>query len=72
MKKSILYLTFLAAISLPVFAQKTDDKSAVLAVVNQLFAEMAAANPQGIIDLHTGPESQLAGIRKMKDGKMRL
>jgi hypothetical protein len=54
-----------------VVAQKTDDKSAVLAVVNQLFAEMAAANPAGIIDLHT-PESQLAAIRKTKDGKMRL
>src|SRR5204863_7795145 len=44
---------------------------AVLAVVNQLFAEMAEASPQRIIDLHTGPASQLAGIRKMKDSKMR-
>ena len=51
---------------------QTDDKKAVLAVVDKLFAEMAAANPQGIVDLHTGPESQLAAIRKLKDGKTRL
>jgi hypothetical protein len=72
MKKSILFLLLLSLSSFPAVAQKTDDKAAVLAVVNKLFDEMAAANPQGIIDLHTGPESQLAGIRKMKDGKMRL
>jgi hypothetical protein len=72
MKNSILLLVLVAIASLPVIAQKNDDKAAVLAVVNKLFDEMAAANPQGIIDLHTGPESQLAGIRKLKDGKMRL
>jgi hypothetical protein len=72
MKKTILFLALIAIVSLPAIAQKNDDKAAVLAVVNKLFDEMAAANPRGIIDLHTGAESQLAGIRKMKDGKMRL
>jgi hypothetical protein len=72
MKKTILFLVLITFTSIPAVAQKSDDKAAVLAVVNKLFDEMAAANPQGIIDLHTGPESQLAGIRKLKDGKMRL
>lgn len=71
MKKTLLIFIF-AALASVVSAQKTDDKAAVLAVVNQLFAEMAAANPSGIIDLHTGANSQLAGIRKTKDGKTRL
>ncbi|MEO8648798.1 MAG: hypothetical protein ABI539_06495 [Acidobacteriota bacterium] len=53
-------------------AAQTDDKKAVLAVVDKLFSEMAAANPQGIINLHTGPEAQLAAVRKLKDGKIRL
>src|SRR5215213_9532775 len=72
MKKTIFSLLIVSLLTVPAFAQKTNDKAAVLAVVNKLFDEMAAANPQGIIDLHTGPESQLAGVRKMKDGKMRL
>ncbi|MCC7308340.1 MAG: hypothetical protein IT173_12300 [Acidobacteria bacterium] len=72
MHKIIKLLLAMAVLSFTVAAQKSDDRSAALGVVNKLFDEMAAANPQGIIDLHTGPESQLAGIRKMKDGKMRL
>ena len=72
MKRKVLLILISTLLAIPALAQKTDDKAAVLGVVNQLFAEMAAANPQGIIDLHTGAESQLAGIRKMKDGKMRL
>lgn len=72
MKILTLLISCLCIFSVPTFAQKPDDKAAVLAVVNRLFDEMAAANPQGIIDLHAGPESQLAGILKMKDGKSRL
>lgn len=62
----------IAVLSLSVFAQQGADKTVALGIVNKLFDKMAAADPQGIIDLFTGPESQLAGIRKMKDGKMRL
>ncbi len=51
-------------------AAQTDDKAAALAVVNQLFTEMAAANPEGILALHT-PTSDLAGIFKQRDGKTR-
>jgi hypothetical protein len=69
MKKTLLMILLAATFSL---AQKPDDKAAALAVVNQLFAEMSAANPPGIIDLHTGADSQLAAIRKTKEGKMRL
>ena len=66
---SIVTLIFAAA---AISLGQTDDKKAVLGVVNQLFAEMAAANPQGIIDLHSGADSQLAAVRKTKDGKVRL
>jgi len=69
MKKTLLIILLAATFSL---AQKPDDKAAALAVVNQLFAEMSAANPPGIIDLHTGADSQLAAIRKTREGKMRL
>ena len=71
MKLLVFIILFTAALMTAAHGQKRDDKTAALAVVNQLFTEMAAANPQGIIDLHT-PESQLAAIRKTKDGKMRL
>jgi hypothetical protein len=69
--KQILLLIILSASALSTLGQKSDDKAAALTVVNQLFTEMAAANPDGIIALHTR-DSQLAAIRKMKDGKMRL
>jgi hypothetical protein len=72
MKTILIPIALLVLFVVPSFAQKGDDKAAVLAVVNKLFDEMAAANPQGIIDLHTGPESQLAGVRRLKDGKTRL
>jgi hypothetical protein len=71
MKLLVFIILFTAALMTAAHGQKRDDKTAALAVVNQLFTEMAAANPQGIIDLHT-PESQLAAIRKTKEGKMRL
>ena len=71
MRKTIVISVMTTLLSAVAFAQKSDDKAAVLEVVNKLFVEMAAANPQGIIDLHT-PEAQLAAIRKTRDGKMRL
>lgn len=71
--KNLLLFFFVLGASLPILSQvkPADDKAAALAVVNQLFTEMAAANPAGIVALNT-PDSQLAAIRKMKDGSMRL
>jgi len=71
MKRIISIVILILAAATILFGQ-TDDKKAVLGVVNQLFAEMAAANPQGIVDLHSGADSQLAAVRKTKDGKVRL
>ena len=71
MKSIIFFAAILFAFAAAAFGQKTDDKAAVLGVVNQLFAEMAAANPPGIIALNT-PEAQLAAIIKKKDGKTSL
>lgn len=72
MKKLLVTLFVLIMFVVPVLSQKADDKTAAMAVVKKLFDEMAAANAQGIIDLHTGADSQLAAVRKMKDGKSRL
>lgn len=72
MKKLLVTLFVLIMFVVPVLSQKADDKTAAMAVVKKLFDEMAAANPQGIIDLHTGADSQLAAVRKMKEGKSRL
>ena len=71
MRNVIYAAAILSAFSAMAFGQKTDDKAAALAVVDQLFAEMAAANPPGIIALNT-KDAQLAAIRKTKDGKVRL
>ncbi len=71
MKNIIFFALILFAFAATAFGQKTDDNTTALALVNQLFAEMAAANPPGIIALHTA-DAQLAAIRKTKDGKMRL
>ncbi len=72
MKNLLVTLFVLIMFVVPVLSQKADDKTAAMAVVKKLFDEMAAANAQGIIDLHTGADSQLAAVRKMKDGKSRL
>lgn len=70
--KRLLFLTMVAVGSaLPVVGQKTDDKAAVLGVVQKLFDEMAAANAGGIIATGTA-ENQLVAIRKMRDGKTRI
>src|SRR5829696_533935 len=51
-------------------AQKQDDKTAALRVVDQLFFEMASANPAGILALHT-PSGDLAAVQRLPDGKTR-
>jgi hypothetical protein len=51
--------------------QAADDKKAALGVVNELFAQMRAANAAGILATGTA-ENQLVGIRKLKDGKSRI
>ena len=71
MKSIIFSALILFAFAATAFGQKIDDKAAALAIVDQLFAEMAAANPPGIIALNT-KDAQLAAIRKTKDGKVRL
>ena len=70
MKKTIIALVVAALSASLALGQKTDDKAAALAVVNQLFTEMANANPAGILALHT-PTSDLAGVFKTRDGKTR-
>ncbi|MGQ0542169.1 MAG: hypothetical protein ACT4O9_10035 [Blastocatellia bacterium] len=71
MKKTIILSIILAASITSLFAQKQDDKSAALAVVNKLFDEMAAANAAGILATGTA-ENQLVAVRKLKDGKSRV
>jgi hypothetical protein len=71
MKTITLALFLTIAFSVTAAAQKADDSKAALAVVNQLFAEMAAANAAGILATGT-PENQLVAIRKLKDGKTRI
>lgn len=72
MKKNVLLvmLSVLLFSSLT-FAQKSDDKAAVLAVVHKLFDEMAAANSAGILATGT-PENQLVALQKGRDGKSRI
>ena len=66
--KKAFFLTLLLSIS--ILGQKQDDKAAAIGVVNQLFTEMANANPAGIVALHT-PTSDLAAVQKGRDGKSR-
>ena len=71
MKGIIIAFAFTLMLGVGVHSQTTDDKKAALGVVNQLFTEMAAANPPGILALGT-PENQLVAIRRMRDGKSRV
>lgn len=68
MKKIAGILTLILAISISAFAQKADDSKDVMAVVNKLWAEMAGANPAGIVALHN-PGAQLVAVIKTKEGK---
>lgn len=56
--------------SLAAVAQSPEKQPGPVDVVNQLFAEMAAANPEGIVGVQT-PDSQLFVIIKQQDGTMR-
>lgn len=71
--KFIFAISILLLSSTLTFGQATaaDDKKAVLGVVNELFAQMRAANAAGILATGT-PENQLVGIRKTKEGKTRV
>lgn len=69
--KQVLFAIFtLLLTTVFTLGQPADDKKAALAVIEKLFAEMAAANPEGILALHT-PTSDLAAVFKQKDGKTR-
>jgi hypothetical protein len=67
----VFIITVIVICSFPAFGQKSDDRTAALAIVNKLFEEMAAANPAGILALGT-PENQLVALFKQKDGKSRI
>lgn len=70
MKRSIFIFIVTVMAAFAAFAQKQDDKAAAIGIVNQLFTEMAASNPAGIVALHT-PTSDLAGVFRTKEGKTR-
>lgn len=67
MKKITIAIIFIFALTLVAMAGKDDSKNA-LAVVNQLFTEMANHNPAGILALHTS-DSQLVALIKNREGK---
>jgi hypothetical protein len=68
-KFNYIFLT-LALTAATAFGQAADDKKAALKVVDQLFFEMASANPAGILALHTGT-GDLAAVQRTPDGKSR-
>ena len=68
--KLLIFIALLTVGSGALNAQTSDDAKAAIGVVNQLFTEMAAANPAGIVALHT-PTSDLAAVFKQRDGKTR-
>ena len=70
MKTTLLFFCF-TVFAFQTVAQMPSEKAAPLAVVEKLFAEMAAANPAGILALGT-PENQPVAIRKMRDGSSRV
>ena len=68
--KLIIILAMAALFTLPAAAQETDEAE-VIGVVNRLFTEMASANPEGILAVHT-PGSDLVALFKLKDGTSRV
>jgi ketosteroid isomerase-like protein len=68
MKKIIAAIIFTIIVSISVFAQKTDDKTAAQNVINTMFTEMANHNPEAIKAVYT-PEAMLAALIKNKEGK---
>lgn len=71
MKTITIAVFFLMVSTVGARAQNANDPKAAVAVVNRLFAEMAAANAAGILATGT-PENQLVAVRKLKDGKSRI
>ncbi len=71
MKNLLLLVSCICGLAVPMFAQKPDDKTAALAVVNKLFDEMRAANAAGILATGTA-DNQLVAVQKMRDGKTRI
>ena len=70
MNRIIRIFAITALSTICVLGQTADDKKAAIGVVNQLFTEMAAANPAGIFALHTST-SDLAAVFRQRDGKSR-
>ena len=69
--KSLIAITIGLILTTITFGQAQDDKKAALGVVNELFAQMRAANAAGILATGTA-DNQLVAIRKLKDGKTRI
>lgn len=69
--KKILLISIAALTFTSLSFAQTDDKKVVLGVVNELFAQMAAANAAGILATGTA-DNQLVAIQKMRDGKTRI
>jgi hypothetical protein len=65
---SFFAILFLLAACIGVAAQSAADKKAVADVVDQLFAKMAAAEPEAIRALQT-PQSQIVAVARGKDKK---
>ena len=70
MKKLICAIALVFVSAAALHAQKQDDKTAAIKVVDQLFFEMASANPAGILALHVG-SGDLAAVQRGPDGKSR-
>lgn len=71
MKYTIITLIAILIFSISVSAQKTDDKTLVLGVVQQLFDAMRAADASAILATGTADNS-LVAIQKGKDGKSKV
>jgi hypothetical protein len=67
MKYLIIIIVITVFAALPISAQ-ADDKKSALGVVEQLFREMAASNPAGILATGTD-ENQLVAVRRNREGK---
>ena len=71
MKTIQVTIILLIVFTVSAFSQKADDSKAAVAVVNELFAQMRAANAAGILATGTA-ENQLVAVRKLKDGKSKV
>lgn len=67
--KCLFALIFILTVSMSSFAQKADDKKAVLNVIDRLFEKMAAHEPSEIVALFAAADSQLFAVIKQKNGK---